>query len=284
MSTLRTRYAPALFSVGGQHFRLVELTPTHVRLENPLDGHCLSFTLDEAFRMLVQQDLTIVGPPVLQEFAQTLAEMVDPPKPTARQPTMSPNHAAAKYALRINITITITINTVQRHCRCTTPQQGDHERLARLGDRPTQRVRSIILDEFSRCQPSDALTRAQSLARLKVDAQALKLCPDCDGSGRAMPQPPQVGDHPASEDRWLSEGRSRTAPTAPGGYRLKKRDLALITAIDVAPGLRAVARPQAADGISRHARVAAAERAASRWPTVDRGRKPAQDTEVGDVE
>lgn len=211
MSTLNIRYTPALYSVGGRRYRLVEFFQNHVRLEDVQDGHCLSFTQDEAFQMLVQQDLIIVSPPVLH-FVQTLAEVVNPPKPTARQPTMSPNHAAAEDAL--------CRGTEQRHCRCTTRQQGVHERSARLVDRQTAHVRSILQDALNRYQPLDAVTRARLLARLKVDTQALKLCPESGGRGCAM-LPPPVGDHPPSEDRWLSERRSRAAATAPAGRRPK---------------------------------------------------------------
>ncbi|MNY05666.1 hypothetical protein D3C86_1383940 [compost metagenome] len=170
----------------------------------------------------MQQDLIIVSPPVLQHFVQTLAEMVNTPKPTARQPTMSPYHAAAEDALRRG--------TEERYCRCTTrQQQGIHERSARLVDRQTAHVRSILQDEFSRYQLLDAVTRARLLARLKVDTQALKLCPESGGSGRAMLQPAPVGDHPPSEDRWLSERRSRAAATAPAGRRPKTPAWTFIT-------------------------------------------------------
>lgn len=220
MSTLKIRYAPALCSVGGRRYRLVEFFQNHVRLEDVQDGHCLSFTQDEAFQMLVQQDLIIVSPPVLH-FVQTLAEMVNPPKPTARQPTMSPNHAAAEDALRRG--------TEQRHYRCTTRQQGIHERSARLVDSQTAHVRTMLLDEFSRYQLLDAVTRARLLARPKVDTQALKLCPESGGRGRTILHPPPVGDHPPSEDRWLSEGRSRAAATAPAGRRPKTPAWTFIT-------------------------------------------------------
>ncbi|MND83831.1 hypothetical protein D3C80_757050 [compost metagenome] len=221
MSTLKTRYASALCSVGGRHYRLVAFFQKHVRLEDVQDGHCLSFTQDEAFQMLVQQDLIIISPPVSQHSVQMLAEMVNPPKPTARQPTISPNHAAAEDALRRG--------TEQRYCRCATRQQGIYERSARLVDRQTAHVRSILQDEFNRYQPLDAVTRARLLARLKVDTQALKLCPESGGSGRAMLQPAPVGDHPPSEDRWLSERRSWAAATAPAGRRPKTPAWTFIT-------------------------------------------------------
>lgn len=276
MSTLKTRYAPALCSVGGRLYRLVALFQKHVRLEDVQDGHCLSFTQDEAFQMLVQQDLIIVSPPVLQHSVQTLAEMVNPPKPTARQPTMSPNHAVAEDALRRG--------TEQRHCGCTKRQQGIHERSARLVDRQTAYVPLIILDEFSRYLPPDAVTRAQSLPRLKVDAQALKLCLESGGNGRAMLQPPPVGDHPPSEDRWLSERRSRAAATAPAGRRPKTPAGTFITLLGMTPWPRKGAQPYPADDLHRSVRGVAVERAGSRRATAERGRNSALDAEACDVE
>ncbi|EJM12875.1 hypothetical protein PMI22_05185 [Pseudomonas sp. GM21] len=276
MSTLKTRYAQALCSVGGRLYRLVELFQPHVLLEDVQDGHRLSFTQDEAFKMLVQQDLIIVSPPVSQHCVQTLAEMVNPPKPTARQPTMSPNHAAAEDALRRG--------TEQRHCRCTTRQQGIHERSARLVDRQTAYVRLIILDEFSRYQPPDAVTRAQTLARLKVDAQALKLCPESGGNGRAMLQLPPVGDHPPSKDRWPSERRNRVAATAPAGGHPKTPAWTFITLLGMTPWLPKGARPYPAEDLSRPVRGVAVERAGSRRGTAERGRNSALDAEARDVE
>jgi hypothetical protein len=276
MSTLKTRYAPALCSVGGRRYRLVEFFQTRVRLEEVQDGHRLSFTQDEAFQMLLQQDLIIVSPPVLQHFVQTLAEMVNPLKPTARQPTMSPNHAAAEDALRRS--------TEQRHCRCTTRQQGIHERSARLVDRQTALVRLIILDEFSRYQPPDAVTRAQSQARLEVGAQALKLCPESGGSGRAMLHTPPAGDHPPSKDRWLSECRSRVAATAPAGCRPKTPAWTFITLLGMTPWLLKGARPYPAEDLYRSALGVAVERAGSRRATAERGCNSALDAEACDVE
>jgi hypothetical protein len=141
-------------------------------------------------------------------------------------------------------------------------------------------VRPIILDEVSRYLSTDAVTRAQTLALINIYVQARKLCPDLGGIARCQ----------QSEERWLSEHRSTTAPTALDGHRLKPPVLTFLTPLGVAPHSRLDGRAQWVQpdqsmlGLARHPRGGALERAEWRRATAERGLNAALDAEVSDVE
>lgn len=292
MSTSKARNLRVVCSVGGRLYRLADCNPTCVRLEDLLDGQCLSFTQAEALQMIVQQDLIILRRAAINPCVQTdprdrpyrperapgddpecLAEATDPLKQTARRPAVSLPDAAADAKQR-------RTDAVERQCRCTRRQQWVLERLASLGYRPTGHVRSIIVDEVSRYLSTDAVTRAQTLALIKIYVQALKLCPDLGGIARCQQR----------EERWLSERHSTTGPTALDGHRLKPPALTVLTPLAVAPRSRLLGRPQWVQpdqsmlGLARHPRGGALERAQWRRATAERGLNSALDAEVGDVE
>lgn len=186
MSTLKVRHEPAVYRIGGRLYRLTDYNPTCVRLQDLLDGNCLSFTRAEALQMIAQQDLIILrlSPPkhgcptdpryrqcrpdwVQGDAPERLAKAADLLNQTARRPAVSPCDAP-NDATRSN-------GAVNQPCLCTPQLQQLHARLSRLGYPTTAPVRLIILDEVSHCLPSSAVTREQSLILLKNYAQALAL-------------------------------------------------------------------------------------------------------------
>jgi hypothetical protein len=292
MSKSRVGDWPVMYSVGGRLYRLADCNPTCVRLEDLLDGQCLSFTQAEALQMFVQQDLIILRRTAMNPRGQTdprdrpyrpdgaqgddpecLAEATVPLKQTARRPAVSLPDVPADAKQRRR-------GAVERPCRCIRRQQWVLERLASLGYRPTGHVRSIILDEVSRYLSTDAVTRAQTLALINIYVQALKLCPDLGGIARCQQR----------EERWLSERHPTIAPTALDGHRLKSPALTVLTPLAVAPRSRLVGRAQwfqpdqSMLGLARHPRGGALERAEWRRATAERGLNAALDAEVGDVE
>ncbi|MHC8381911.1 hypothetical protein [Pseudomonas sp. LB3P14] len=278
MSTLRVRHEPTVFSVGGRLYRLADYSPTCVRLQDVLEGYCLSFTRAEVLQMIAQQDLITLrlstlkhGCPTDPRYRQYLpdwaqgdaperrAEAAELSKQTTRRPAVIPCDTPNDES-RSN-------DAVTHPCRYAKQLQQFLARSTRPGYPARASMRLIILDEVSYFQPPAAVTREQSLILHKIYAQASRLCPDFGGIARGK----------QSEKHSLSERRSQTAPIALGGRRLKKPTSTFIT-------LHLTQREQPAVGLARLADSGAVQRAEWRRAVADRGLNSTPDAEVDDVE
>ena len=278
MSTLRVRHEPTVLSVGGRLYRLADYSPTCVRLQDVLDGYCLSFTRAEVLQMIAQQDLIILrlsplkhGCPTDPRYRQYLpdwaqgnaperrVEAANLSKQTTRRPAVIPCDAPNNDS-RSN-------GAVHHPCRCAEQLQQLLARSTRPGYPARATMRSMILDEVSYFQPLAAVTREQFRILHKIYAQASRMCPDFGGIARGK----------QSEKHSLSERRSQTAPIALGGRRLKKSTSTFITLHLTQPDQPVVGQARMADG-------GAVERAEWRRKMADRQLNSTPDAEVDDVE
>ncbi|MNC39877.1 hypothetical protein D3C75_885590 [compost metagenome] len=164
----------------------------------------------------------------------------------AQRPSLTPRDAPGDSGPRRN-------GAAERQYRCTTLFQGLH---GGLTHRPAGCVQLLILDEYSRFLVSDSVTQADKLALLELYAQTMKPCPNSDGIRTCTRHPRQVGGQPVSQDRGLSERRTRAAPTPPGGRHLKTTVLTFTTTTLLTAAPLAVAQPRPAQPDRRAAGIA----------------------------
>lgn len=290
MNTFDIRHEPVVYRVGGRLYRLANLSPSCVRLQDLLDGGCLTFTQAEALQMIVQKDLIVLRRSSLQDRRE----------PDPREPSSSPGRPQGRAHEQL---IAATDPRWQRGrqpivrwreapgpaprgngaanldpCRCTRQLEWIQAQLSRLGYPMTAPGRSIILDAVQYYLNTSAVTQAHSLILRKIYAQASRLCDNAGAIGRCK----------ASEQRWLAAHRNHCA-AASGGDRRKVPAVAFLGTLDMPLHSLLIGRTLRAEPeqpVSDLARLqrAALERAPGWWATADREQNSAPGAEVDDVE
>ncbi|PTU00215.1 hypothetical protein DBR45_23885, partial [Pseudomonas sp. HMWF031] len=187
MNTFNVRHKPAMYRVGGRLYRLTNLSPTCVRLQDLLDGECLTFSQAEALQMIVQQDLIVLRLSPAKDGYQTdpddlpyspgrtqgrapeqQTEATDPRRQRARQRTER-RRDAPPPASRSNGAVN------PDPCHCTQKLERMQACLTRRDYPTTAPVQLIILDEVQYyMKTSAAQTHYRTLHRILE--QASRLC------------------------------------------------------------------------------------------------------------
>ncbi|WP_423204040.1 hypothetical protein PGC34_20035 [Pseudomonas kribbensis] len=262
MYTFDVRHETVMFRVGGRLYRLANFSPTCVRLQDLLDGQCLTFSQAEALQMIVQQDLIVLRPSSLQAWrdkdsrespsslGQTQGRALEQliaatgPRRQRARPLAERRRDAPPSGPRGNGAGNTDL------CHCTQKLEQMQAHWPRRGYPATPPVQSITLDEVQYYLNTSAeQTRYRTLRRILE--QAWRLCGDGGGIGYCK----------ASEQHRLAARRSLLVDHSPR------------TDSDASPA-----------SLARQPQGAALEHAGGRWATTAHEPNSAPNAEVDDVE